>query len=169
MRFWTYHSQVNMVMDVSKDSHKAKLDDFLGAVDEYRFEMQYHQQLSLNLALKYFSSKWQTWSRVAFCMILLLNYFLLGSIIFDDQEIDYEDGLRLFTLVAVCQLIFSILAYVFHQVEFYPNLLYRSFKQSGTSMSTSSSMGLTTTRSGCDTSTLQTSLTHEKLQLLGSV
>jgi hypothetical protein len=129
MKFLTNHSQSNMVMDVSKDSHKAKLDDFLKAIEEYRFEMQYHQHLSMNFALKYFSSKWKVWSRVAFCMILLLNYFLLVSIEQNDEGVHPEVSVVLFTFVGVCQLVFSLMAYVFHQVEFYPNLLYRSFKQ----------------------------------------
>eukprot|EP00359_Climacostomum_virens_P006187 CAMPEP_0204913188 /NCGR_PEP_ID=MMETSP1397-20131031/11156_1 /ASSEMBLY_ACC=CAM_ASM_000891 /TAXON_ID=49980 /ORGANISM="Climacostomum Climacostomum virens, Strain Stock W-24" /LENGTH=2321 /DNA_ID=CAMNT_0052084377 /DNA_START=78 /DNA_END=7040 /DNA_ORIENTATION=- len=129
MKFLTQHSQVNMVMDVSKDSHKAKLDDFLKAIDEYRFEMQYHQHLSKNLALKYFSSKWQVWSRVAFCMILFLNYFLLKSVDYEEEDQAPEVSPALFTFVGILQLIFSFMAYVFHQVEFYPNLLYRSFKE----------------------------------------
>jgi hypothetical protein len=129
MKFLTHHSQSNMVMDVSKDSHKAKLDDFLKAVDEYRFEMQYHQHLSMYFALKYFSSKSKLWSRVAFCMILLLNYFLLVSFEQNDEGVHPEVSVVLFTFVGVCQLVFSLMAYVFHQVEFYPNLLYRAFKQ----------------------------------------
>jgi hypothetical protein len=121
MTYLTAASKQRLIMEVSHESHKAKLEDFLQQVDICKQEMKYQQCLSQTPWFKQLTSHWSLYRRLSYFLLLLINLLL----VFTAQRSD-DDLLTvpqpIFVLMGLPQVLLEIAGFVFYLVEFYPYL-----------------------------------------------
>lgn len=131
MAYLTSASKQRLIMEVSHESHKAKLEDFLEQVDICKQEMMYQQELSWTPWFKQITSRWAMYSRMSYILLVIINFLL----VFTAQRA--EEGLLsvpqpYFLMIGVPQVLLGIAGFVFYLIEFYPYLqLQRRTQKSG--------------------------------------
>lgn len=131
-KFLTPASKLAMIMEVNRNTHQEKIENFLELIPRYMAEMIHQQELSRNKPLKKISGLWRFYGKTSFLLIMIINITLLATV-HDNEMKEFRENPWLFfgvIVLGIITFIFNFAKFTFYLIEYLPNTKVKPPKES---------------------------------------
>ena len=122
-KYLTFSSRQWLLLEVNRQSHQKKIEDFMGHVGIFMREMQHQQLLSRSRSSKALISRWKFFAQLSFLVVLLINVQLLFTFETSVDESFHKHPINRTVIQSmnILELLLYMVSFIFNMLEYFPN------------------------------------------------